>query len=358
VPPDKDALRLVAETWHDSPSSRHPGRDKTYRKVSNTLYWPGMKDWIANYVKGCATCQQNKNLTHKTHVPQYKITVPTDATPFSQIALDLITGLPKSNGYDAILTIVDHGCSCATIFLPCTSQITGPGITQLYFDNIYQWFGLPTKVISDRDPRFTSHFGQALSKELGITRNLSTAFHPQTDGLTERTNQWVEQYLRLLTTNQWDWSKWLTMASIVHNNARNSTTGFAPNTLLVGWEPTLAPPQKQPPSNLATLRSVEQLRQYCTMAIQALNSAAAHHHPTTNLWTVGQQVWLDAKNLKLAYSTAKLVPRRHGPFRITRVLSPVAYEIGLPAQWNIHPVFHASLLMAYQETLEHSPNYT
>jgi hypothetical protein len=260
VPPDKDALQLVAETWHDSPSSGHPGRDETYWKISNTLYWPGMKDWIANYVKGYATCQQNKNLTHKTRAPQYKITVPTDATPFSQIALNLITGLPKSNGYDAILTIIDHGCSRAAIFLPCTSQITGPGIAQLYFNNVYRWFGLHTKVISDHDPRFTSHFGRVLSKELGITRNLSTVFHPQTDRLTERTNQWVEQYLRLLMTNQRDWSKWLTMATIVHNNTRNSTTGFAPSTLLVGWEPTLAPPQKQPSSNLAASRSVEQLR--------------------------------------------------------------------------------------------------
>jgi hypothetical protein len=94
------------------------------------------------------------------------------------------------------------------------------------------------------------------------------------------------------------------------------------------------------------------------MATQALNSAAAHYRPTTNLWTVGQQVWLDAKNLKLPYSTAKLVPWHHGPFWITRVLSPVAYKIGLLAQWNIHLVFHASLLTTYQETSEHGPNYT
>jgi hypothetical protein len=317
-----------------------------------------MKDWIANYVKGCATCQQNKNLTHKTRAPQYKITVPTDATPFSQITLDLITGLPRAMAtmqYSLSLTMDAHAQPSSS-HAPCRSQAqASPSYTSTMSTD---WFGLPTKVISDHDPRFTSHFGRALSKELGITRNLSTAFHPQTDGLTEHTNQWVEQYLRLLATNQRDWSKWLTMATIVHNNARNSTTGFAPSTLLVGWEPTLAPPQKQPSSNLAASRSVEQLRRYCTMATQALNSAAAHHHPTTNLWTMEQQVWLDAKNLKLAYGTAKLAPRCHGPFRITRVLSPVAYEIGLPAQWNIHPVFHASLLMTYRETSEHGPNYT
>ena len=109
--------------------------------------------------------------------------------------MDLITGLPDSNGYDAILTIVDHGCSWAAVFLPCHTTITGPQIVQKYFQYVYPWFGIPDKVISDRDPRFTSHFGQGLAKELGVTQNISTAFHPQTDGLTEWTNQWLEQYL-------------------------------------------------------------------------------------------------------------------------------------------------------------------
>jgi hypothetical protein len=92
--------------------------------------------------------------------------------------MDLITGLPKSEGYDAILTIVDHGCSRAAIFLPYHTTITGPQIAQLYLNNVYKWFGLPRKIISDRDPRFTSHFGRSLGKELGINWNLSSAAHP------------------------------------------------------------------------------------------------------------------------------------------------------------------------------------
>jgi hypothetical protein len=133
--------------------------------------------------------------------------------------MDLITGLPPCGKNNAIFTIIDHGCSRAAVFLPCSDTITGPGIAQLYFDNVYRWFGLPSKVISDRDPRFTSHFGKALTAKLGIQRNLSTAFHPQTDGLSERKNQWVEQYLRLVTSaSPEDWTKWLTIATAVHNN--------------------------------------------------------------------------------------------------------------------------------------------
>jgi hypothetical protein len=103
----------------------HPGRDWTISEVSKSYWWPGMNQWIADYVKGCATCQQDKALTHRTKVPLYKIPVPPKALPFQVIAMDLITALPKSEGHDAILTIVDHGCTRAALFLPCSTSITG-----------------------------------------------------------------------------------------------------------------------------------------------------------------------------------------------------------------------------------------
>ena len=114
--------------------------------------------------------------------------------------MDLITGLPIHKGKDAILTIVDRGCSRAAVFVPYTTNITREGIAQLYMDHVYKWFGLPKKVISDCDPRFTSHFGKALTQRLGIKQNLSTVFHPQINDLSERKNQWVKQYLRLVTS--------------------------------------------------------------------------------------------------------------------------------------------------------------
>jgi hypothetical protein len=151
-----------------------------------------MNMWITNYVKGCAICQQNKINTHKACTPAYCIPIGDHTLPFQQVAMDLITGLPMCNGKNTILTIVDHECSRAAIFLPCMTTITGAGIAQLYMDNIYHWFGLPSKVISNRDPWFTSHFGCAINQHLGIQQNLFSAFHPQTDGLSERMNQWVE----------------------------------------------------------------------------------------------------------------------------------------------------------------------
>jgi hypothetical protein len=109
--------------------------------------------------------------------------------------MDLITRLPPIGSHNAILIIVDHGCSRAAIFLPISDTIIGLDIAQLYLDHVYRWFSLPEKIISDRDPHFTSHFGRELMVKLGIKQNLSTAFYLQTDGLSERKNQWIEQYL-------------------------------------------------------------------------------------------------------------------------------------------------------------------
>lgn len=115
--------------------------------------------------------------------------MPENTCPFQQIAMDLIMGLPPVNKHNAILTIVDHRCSRAALFLPCSDTIIGAGIAQLYLDNVYRWFGLPTKIITDRDPHFMSHFAKELTKVLAINQNISMAFHPQTDGLTKRKNQ-------------------------------------------------------------------------------------------------------------------------------------------------------------------------
>ena len=249
IPPNDSLKRQLMKVWHDDPTAGHPGRDETVRRINREYYWPSAHSWIQEYVKGCATCQQNKNLTYRLKTPLFRIPADPEAKPFSHIAMDLITGLPKSKGYDAILTIVDHGCSRGAIFLPCTTTITGPQIAKLYLIHLYRWFGLPKRIISDRDPRFTSHFGRTLTKELGIQQNLSTAFHPQTDGLSEQKNQWIEQYLHLITTNQEDWSDWLAVATLVHNNSANSTTGFAPNELLIGWEPPLIPEQGESSNN-------------------------------------------------------------------------------------------------------------
>jgi len=273
--------------------------------------------------------------------------------------MDLITRLPPVKGKDAILTIVDQGCSCAAIFLACDMTITGPGIAQLYLDHMFRWFGLPNKVISDQDPRFMSRFGKALTKRLDIQQNLSTAFHPQTDGLSEWKNQWVEQYLCLvMSAAPKDWTQWLALATAVHNNRKNSTTGLSPNQIILGYDLKLNPAITTPSVNETTEERICLMEERWAQVTVALNQVAEKAGTPSAQYNTRDQVWLEGKNLHLPYQATKLVPKRYSPFKITKEISPVAYQLALPLTWKIHDTFHASLLSPYCETTAYGPNFS
>ena len=159
--------KLLAQ-FHNSPTASHPGRDNTIALITQHYWWPGMNAWVERYITGCAHCQQSKIHTTKKKTPPYCIPGDPSMQPFNVITLDLITQLLKANGHNAILTIVDQGCSRATTFIPCNTTITGEGVALLYLKHLFPWFRVPSKVISDRDPCFTSHFAQALTTKLSI----------------------------------------------------------------------------------------------------------------------------------------------------------------------------------------------
>ena len=133
---------------------------------------------VQEYVKGCAQCQQNKANTHPQKVPLNPITPTIGALPFQTISMDFIIKLPESAGYNSILTITDHNCTKMLIAIPCRETITAEGVAELFLRQIFPRFGLPSKIISDRDPRFVSKFMKELCHLMGITQNVSTAYHP------------------------------------------------------------------------------------------------------------------------------------------------------------------------------------
>ena len=159
--------------------------------VERSYWWPGLRRDVAEYVRGCGECQRHKVNNRPTKAPLQPIFPPNDTTPFGVVALDFITKLPPSNGYDSILTITDHSCTKMVHFIPCIETITAEGTACLFLDTIVRRYGLPHKIISDRDPRFTAKFVQELCRTLGIQQNISSAYHPRTDGQSERNNQWV-----------------------------------------------------------------------------------------------------------------------------------------------------------------------
>ena len=346
---------LMAQ-FHNTLTTGHPGRDNTLTLISQHYWWPGMNTWVVNYVASCAHCQQNKICTTRKKMPLYHIPGDPSMHPFNIVALDLITQLPRANGYDAILMIVDQGSSRVAIFIPCNKMITSEGVALLYLKHLFPWFGVPSKVISDRDPHFTSHFVQALAMKLSIGQNISTAFHPQTDGLTECKNQWVEQYLWLYTSvRQDDWDAWLLITTFMHNQWPNATMKCSPHKILLGYHPSAA---KEPTliTNNETVEARHQLiKQHREAALQVLNKIA--QTTPESQYHMGDWVWLKAKHFALPYTPAKLAPKCHWPFKIMKEISPVAYQLELPRAWTIHDIFHSLLLTPYKETPKHRAQF-
>src|SRR5271154_7275993 len=178
--------------FHDHGTVGHPGELETFNSVTEHYWWPGIRMFIKNYVKGCGICQQFKIDRHPSH-PSY---LPTEGArtmrPFANCSMDMITNLWTVGGHDSILVVVDQGLSKGVILIPCSKTLTTDGMTKLLLDNLYKRFGLPDKIISDRGPQFAAQSFKELLKLLGVQSALSTAYHPQTDGTTERVNQEIE----------------------------------------------------------------------------------------------------------------------------------------------------------------------
>jgi Chromo (CHRromatin Organisation MOdifier) domain len=286
--------------------------------------------------------------------------------PFKTVAMDLITDLPVLDGFDAIFTITDHDTTKATVFIPCNKTIDALNAAQLYTRYVFPYYGALKKIISDRDPRFTAQLAKELCRLLDIKQNISTVYHPQTDGQSERSNQWLEQYVQIYTNyQQMDWATWLLLAQYVHNSWTSSTTKKTPFELLMGYTPRLHVSTSLSHMPEAASRH-DQLLMAHTTALTAIKNAQQmllkhtlrkkgqrHFRP----FSVGQKVWLEGMNLKTSHPTKKFTPKRYGPFPITDVISLVVYRLTLPLSWKIHNVFHVSLLTPYKETEEHGPNF-
>src|SRR6266699_3059383 len=155
-----------------------------------------------------------------------------------------------------------------------------------------------------------------------------------------------------------DWTYWLVMATAVHNNQWNATTGLLPNEILLGYEPMLQPSATPPSMNELARKRVNMLFEKRALAIEVINKAAKLGVAPPVQYKKGEQVWLEATHLNLRHQKTKLAPKWYGPFTITEEISLVAYHLDLPLAWTIHDVFHASLLSPYHETRQHRPNYS
>ena len=364
IPDDPELKKTILSRVHDHETSGHPGIQETQRKLAKDVFWPGQNTYVQNYVKGCPICQQYKINRHPTKPPAQPIKGPTSTRPFSQISMDLITDLPPDDGFDSILSIVDHGLTKGIILTATRKTATADDIAEILVDKLFAKYGTPHKIISDRDPRFAARSMQKLYEKLNITPAFSTAYHPQTDGTTERYNQEIEFYLATYTSkNPNTWRRALPMIEFVHNTKPHSGRKHTPYELLLGYNPKAFVSDSPEDSNIPAINErslfLEQIRQAALEAHERARQTMANRQ--NKPWTPfkeGDKVWLDNRNLPVPYASKKLSQRREGPFTITRRTSHTTYELKLPPKWKIHNKFHASLLTPVIENNIYGKHHT
>jgi transposase InsO family protein len=351
--PDYDELKAeLLRMYHGNAIAGHPGRSKTYSLIARSYYWPGMLPYVDRWVRNCQMCKRTTPSQEAYQGILKPLPVPERA--WRDISIDFITHLPRSGKHDAILVVVDR-LTKMKHFLACEGTCNAEDVARLFLKNIWKLHGLPVSIISDRGPQFVAEFWRHLTSRLRINCLLSTAYHPETDGQTERANAVLEQYLRAhVSYLQDDWAEWLPLAELSINTANSESTRISPFFANYGFHPRLGfepvEPSTRPPARDAErfAKRMEEILEHLKSELTASraryeDNANRNRRPARN-YQVNDLVWLNAKNIKTLRPQKKLDWKNLGPFRVEKVVSPYAYRLTLPESMRNHNVFHVSLL--------------
>ena len=359
---DRSSRERLLRTHHDD-AGNHFAVDKTRRSIAMDYYWPGIQRDVELYIKSCTSCARNKSPTQAPAGFLHPLPIPKDR--FSEIALDFVGTLVPSKGFDMILVMTDRLTNYAK-FEPTLSTATAQDIADLVYRSWYRQFGLPKAMTSDRDKLFTSKFWKELHKRVRINLRMSTSYHPETDGSSERSNKTMIESLRhYVNLRQSDWADHLIHVEAAMNNSVNATTGKTPTELVYGAPIRLFPS----PNNLAKPNlDVPAVSDYIQRIQDNISLARDRHAEAKTKQTVyanrerrqepdykvGDKVYLETKDLRLRIKqkgrSAKFYPRYVGPFELSRVEPETSnYTLILPPEFRIHPKVHARRLKLAHE---------
>ncbi|GJV44492.1 reverse transcriptase domain-containing protein [Tanacetum coccineum] len=320
VPLKGEVRTLIINESHKSKYSVHLGADKMYYDLRDRYWCPRMKKDIAEYVSKCLTClkvktehQRPSGLLQQPEISIWK---------WQGIAMDFVTKLPRtSSGHDTIWVIMDRLTKSAH-FLPMREDYKMERLARLYLNEIVARHGVPISIISDRDSRFTSRFWQSMQEALGTRLDMSTAYHPQTDGQSERTIQTLEDMLRACVLDfEGSWDVHLSLVEFSYNNSYHSSVRCAPFKALYGRK--------------------------CRSPIMWTEVGEDKRKKPLE-FSVGDYVLLKVspwKGVVRFGKKGKLAPRFFRPFKIIGKVGHVAYQLDFPEELNgVHDTFHASNL--------------
>jgi hypothetical protein len=360
IPRCKTTREMLLHQYHDR--ENHFGITKTRQKLATEFFWPYLSRDVRKYINSCPTCLRNKSSNQAPAGFLHSLPIPADR--FSEIAIDFVGPLPKSQGFDAIVVFTDRLTNYVKIE-PTYTTATAEDTARLAYRSWSRQFGLPRELVSDRDKLFTSKFWRELHRLLNVDIKLSTAFHPETDGSSERSNKTVIEALRAYANRRGtDWTSHLIQVELSMNNSVNATTHQTPTEMLYGTSirlfPRLQTPIDTPVPAVADF--IERINE--SIAIAKDNHLTAKTIQTQQAnksrrpepeYKVGDRVMLDSRNirrrLKAKNRSAKFFDRFLGPFKITEAKPEISnYTLELvPAVdfESIHPSFHAKLLRPF-----------
>ncbi|KAL0381912.1 UNVERIFIED_CONTAM: Transposon Tf2-11 polyprotein, partial [Sesamum latifolium] len=332
VPKGGDLRKSLISECHDTLWAGHQGEERTYALVQRAYYWPQMRDDVETYVRTCLICQQDK-ADHQ-----------------------------KKAG--SIIVVVDRLSKYAT-FIAAPKHVTAEGTAHLFFKHIVKYWGLPRDIVSDRDSRFTGVFWTELFKILGSKLSMSSSYHPQSDGQTERFNSMLEEYLRhFVRGTQKDWVKLLDVAQLCFNAQKSSSTNKSAFEIVTGQQPLLPHTLDSPQSVRSPLaRSFSQewkqnvdIARSCLEKAQKRMKKYADQNRRFIEFNAGDLVMVKVPDPRLSKSSRgrdpRLMQKYVGPLPIIKRIGTVAYKIELPSWWKIHNVFHVSQLKKYSADKE------
>ncbi|KAL1246972.1 hypothetical protein QQF64_034274 [Cirrhinus molitorella] len=350
---------LVLHLAHTIPWGGHLGQQKTYTRITSRFHWPSLYTDVQTYCNTCATCQKTSVVTQRGRAPLYPL--PVISTPFRRIAMDIVGPLERSSaGHQYILVICDYATRYPEAF-PLRS-ITTPKIIQALVQ-LFSRVGIPEEILTDQGTNFTSRLMGQLHRQLGITAIRTSAYHPQTDGLTERFNQTLKNMLRKFVSDTGrDWDKWLPFLLFAYREVPQASTGFSPFELLYGW-------QVQGPLDLirkswedSTCREEEKgIVQYVLEMRDRLEHYQEQARENLKEAQKAQKTWYDQNArqrqlqpgqkvlLLLPTSANKLLTKWQGPYTVVRKMGPVTYEIHHPDKGKAKQTYHINLLKEWKE---------
>lgn len=338
----------------------HLGATKTYNLLRDNVWWKTLGTDVQKYCESCTTCKRSKPSNQKPYGLLNPLPVPS--LPWEAIGIDFVGPLPESSDrdgtYDSI-TVVICLLTAMVHLIPSKTTYTAKEIAELVFAEVYKLHGLPRAIVSDRDVLFTSTFWTRLHQLLGVELRMSSAYHPESDGSTERANRTVTQMLRqCISPKQKDWVSKLPGIEFAINLARSNSTGYAPFFLNSGRMPRSMIWEHASNEEYPGVRAYAQKVKYAIMsahdsilAARVKQTRDANRKRRPAPFAKDDLVYVSTKNMSLPKGLArKLTPKYIGPYRIIEDYKNNSYKLELPAnlrQRGIHDVFHASLLRVH-----------